>query len=77
MSGGRNTLGHDLVKGWGWLDPFANFFGAIMGVGIAGGAIGPWITGLAYDMSGSYAPGFALALGCCVASAISIWLAAR
>ena len=31
MSGGRNTLGHDLVKGWGWLDPFANFFGAIMG----------------------------------------------
>src|SRR3989442_6281330 len=24
-------LGHDLVKGWGWLDPFANFFGAIVG----------------------------------------------
>ena len=31
MSGGRNTLGHDLVKRWGWLDPFANFFGAIVG----------------------------------------------
>ena len=56
---------------------YGSIFGAIMGVGIAGGAIGPWITGLAYDMSGSYAPGFALALGCCVASAISIWLAAR
>src|SRR5947207_1884739 len=54
---------------------YGSIFGAIMGIGIAGGAIGPWITGLAYDMSGSYAPGFALALGCCVASAISIWLA--
>src|SRR5437867_13236573 len=31
VSGGRNTLGHDLVKRWGWLDPFANFFGAIVG----------------------------------------------
>src|SRR2546426_9280713 len=31
VSGGRNTLGHDLVKRWGWLDPLANFFGAIVG----------------------------------------------
>jgi len=30
VSGGRNTLGHDLVKNWGWLDPFASFFGAIV-----------------------------------------------
>ena len=56
---------------------YGSIFGAIMGMGIAGGAIGPWITGLAYDLSGSYAPGFALALGCCVASAVSIWLSRR
>jgi MFS family permease len=56
---------------------YGAIFGAIMGIGIAGGAIGPWITGLAYDLSGSYAPGFALALGCCVASAVSIWLSRR
>jgi len=30
MSAGKNTFGHDLVKSWGWLDPFANFFGAIV-----------------------------------------------
>jgi len=53
---------------------YGSIYGAIMGIGIAGGAIGPWITGLAYDMTKSYAPGFAIALGCCVASAVAIWL---
>ena len=56
---------------------YGSIFGAIMGIGIAGGAIGPWITGLAYDMSGSYAYGFWLALACCVISAAAIWVAAR
>ena len=56
---------------------YGSIFGAIMGIGIAGGAIGPWITGLAYDMSGSYAIGFALALASCVVSAAAIWVAAR
>ena len=56
---------------------YGSIFGAIMGIGIAGGAIGPWITGLAYDMSGSYAFGFSLALACCVISAAAIWVAAR
>src|SRR5207302_11415241 len=27
----RNTAGHAVVKSWKWLDPFANFFGAIVG----------------------------------------------
>ncbi|MFN2646343.1 MAG: MFS transporter [Burkholderiales bacterium] len=53
---------------------YGAIFGAIMGIGIAGGAIGPWITGLVYDLSGSYAPGFAIALACCIASALAIWL---
>jgi len=56
---------------------YGSIFGAIMGIGIAGGAIGPWITGIAYDMSGSYAIGFVLALACCVVSAAAIWVAAR
>ncbi len=30
MSAGRNTAGHDLVKGWRWLDGFASVFGAVM-----------------------------------------------
>jgi MFS family permease len=53
---------------------YGAIFGTIMGIGIAGGAVGPWITGLAYDRSGSYAPGFALALACCVVSAVAIWI---
>lgn len=56
---------------------YGAIFGAIMGIGIAGGALGPWATGLAYDLSGSYAPGFAAALGCCVLSAIAIWVIRR
>lgn len=31
MTTGKNTMAHDLVKKWGWLDPFAKFFGAIVG----------------------------------------------
>ena len=53
---------------------YGAIFGAIMGIGIAGGALGPWATGVAYDASGSYAPGFAAALGCCVVSLVAIWV---
>jgi len=53
---------------------YGAIFGAMMGIGIAGGAVGPWVTGLMYDLSGSYAPGFVAALGCCVLSAIAIWV---
>ena len=53
---------------------YGAIFGTIMGIGIAGGALGPWATGLAYDLSGSYAPGFAAALGCCALSVICIWV---
>jgi nitrite reductase/ring-hydroxylating ferredoxin subunit/uncharacterized membrane protein len=31
VSSPRNTAGHAVVKRWKWLDPFANFFGAIVG----------------------------------------------
>ena len=55
---------------------YGGVFGTLMGIGIAGGALGPWLTGLAYDLTGSYAAGFAIAIGCCVYSALAIWLAA-
>jgi cyanate permease len=47
-----------------------------MGAAVAGGAAGPWVTGLAYDLTGSYAPGFWVAIGCCVFAAAAIWIAA-
>src|SRR5437016_7207246 len=31
VSSPRNIAGHAVVKSWKWLDPFANFFGAIVG----------------------------------------------
>jgi cyanate permease len=43
---------------------------------IAGGATGPWVTGVVHDATGSYALGFVLAIGCSVLSGVAIWLAA-
>lgn len=55
---------------------YGAIFGALMGMGIGGGAVGPWFTGLAYDVTGSYAAGFWTAIGCCAFSAAAIWIAA-
>ena len=33
-----------------------------LGAAIAGGAFGPWLFGLVYDVSGTYAAGFWLAI---------------
>ena len=55
---------------------YGSIFGTLMGFGIAGGAVGPWVTGVLYDASGSYAPAFWLAIGASVISAMCIWLAA-
>jgi len=55
---------------------FGSIMGTLMSFGVVGGALGPWLLGLAYDTTGSYAAGFAVAIGCCYVSAISIWIAA-
>jgi MFS family permease len=55
---------------------YGGIFGSLMGMAIIGGAIGPWATGLAFDFTGGYAPGFYIAIGCCVFSAVAIWMAA-
>ena len=55
---------------------YGGIFGTLMGIGIAGGALGPWITGALFDASGSYVLAFSLAIGCSLVSALCIWLAA-
>ncbi len=55
---------------------YGSIFGALMGIGVVGGAIGPWITGVLYDGSGSYVLAFSIAIGASLVSAVCIWRAA-
>jgi MFS family permease len=55
---------------------YGSIFGSLMLAAIAGGAIGPWITGALYDVTGSYTLAFWIAIGASVLSALAIWLAA-
>ena len=54
-------------------------FGAIVGVGLMGSAlgsaVGPWLAGYLFDHTGSYMPAFAIAAGCGLAAAGAGWRA--
>jgi len=55
---------------------FGAIFGTVMMAAIAGGAAGPWITGLLHDRSGNYIAAFWIALGLSLVSAAAIFMAA-
>jgi MFS family permease len=55
---------------------FGAIFGTTMLAAVTGGAIGPWVTGLIYDHTGSYDLGFWIALGFSALSALAIFMAA-
>jgi len=54
---------------------YGSIFGTLMLSAISGGAVGPWITGVIYDATGSYTPAFWIAIACSALSAVAIWLA--
>jgi sugar phosphate permease len=54
---------------------YGSIFGCIMLVALGGGAAGPWVTGLLYDLTASYTLAFALAIAVSALSAFSIWRA--
>jgi MFS family permease len=54
---------------------FGSIFGLVMVALLAGGAVGPWLTGLIYDRTGSYEIAFILAIVLCVVGALAIWRA--
>ena len=55
---------------------FGTIFGTLsLGAGL-GAAAGPWAAGIVFDLGGSYAPAFVLAMVFSAASAACIWLAA-
>jgi MFS family permease len=55
---------------------FGVIFGSLMLAALGGGAAGPWLNGLLYDLTGSYQGGFLIAIACCLVSALAIFLAA-
>jgi cyanate permease len=42
---------------------------------LAGGAAGPWVTGMVHDLSGSYTIAFMIGIGASGLSAVAIWMA--
>ena len=55
---------------------YGAIFGTIMLGGLTGGAAGPWLTGLLYDLNGSYTLAFWIGVGMSVFSALAIYMAA-
>jgi MFS family permease len=47
----------------------------LTGMGV-GAAIGPWLGGYIYDISGSYSGAFRLSMGCIALACIAVWIAA-
>jgi MFS family permease len=54
---------------------FGGIFGMIMVSALAGGAAGPWLTGLLHDAMGDYTVAFWVGAGVSVVSALAIWRA--
>jgi MFS family permease len=55
---------------------YGSIFGTLMLASIAGGAVGPWLTGTLHDATGSYTIAFSTGIACSLLSAVAIWLAA-
>ena len=55
---------------------FGSIFGTLMVSAISGGAVGPWVTGLLHDWTGTYVAAFWVALAFSALSAIAIFIAA-
>jgi MFS family permease len=54
---------------------YGSIFGTIMLAALAGGAAGPWATGILYDLCGSYTVAFSIGVAVSLLSAIAIWQA--
>jgi MFS family permease len=54
---------------------FGAIFGTVMVAALAGGAMGPWLTGALHDLLGDYVLAFWLAVVMCGVSALAVWQA--
>jgi MFS family permease len=83
MVGAQGALGYSLTSVIGAIPAeifegrrYATIYGSLMLAAIVGGALGPLITGVLYDATGSYTSAFWLAIGVSGLSAFAIWRAA-
>ena len=79
----QGTLGYSLTSVMGAIPAeifegrhYGSIFGTVMLAAILGGAAGPWVAGVLYDSTGSYAVAFWIAAACSLVSMLAIWLAA-
>ncbi|HEV7410794.1 MAG TPA: MFS transporter, partial [Bradyrhizobium sp.] len=54
---------------------YGSIFGTLMLSALAGGAAGPWVTGVLHDIYGNYTLAFLIGIGVSGLSAATIWLA--
>ena len=54
---------------------YGTIFGTLSLASIVGGALGPWVTGVLHDLTGSYVLAFWIAIAASVMSAVAMWLA--
>ncbi len=81
--GSQGVLGYGLTSVMGAIPAelfqgkrYGTIFGTLgLGAGL-GAACGPWVTGVIYDQTGSYAPAWWIALGLSLCSILCMWLAA-
>ena len=76
----QGTIGYGLTSVMGAIPAetfgtrnFGSIFGTAMTAAIAGGAAGPWLGGVAHDLTGSYAVAFWASIACSAFSAVAIW----
>jgi len=55
---------------------YATIFGVLNTSAVGGGGVAPWVTGVIYDRTGSYALAWWLSIACCMVSIVCIWVAA-
>ncbi|HWB46087.1 MAG TPA: MFS transporter [Hyphomicrobiaceae bacterium] len=55
---------------------YGTIFGTLMLSAITGGAVGPWATGVLFDVTGTYTLAFWIGVAASVASLLGVWMAA-
>src|SRR5580704_2651456 len=82
MALAQGTLGYGLTSIMGAVvieifqgKHFGSIFGCVMLAALAGGAAGPWVTGILHDLTGTYTIAFAIGIAVSFLSTFAIWRA--